>query len=279
MRVLIAGCGDVGSVLAVSLLRDGHTVFGLKRDPSNLPAGVHGLRADLLQADSLGNLPGKIDALVYMPTPSQRDRAGYEAIFIDGWNNLWAALDAEPRRSLLVSSTAVYGESNGALVDEGTPPKPARFNGEVLLAMEQQAARCTSNLVVARISGIYGPGRERLISQAASGGLEVQQTPPCYTNRIHRDDAAAALHHLLGLDKPDALYVVTDDCPAPRYDVLNWLAQVQDKPAPVGVTAEGAGQGKRASNRRLRKSGFSLRYPDYKAGYRAVLAARIIPDE
>jgi nucleoside-diphosphate-sugar epimerase len=274
MRVLIAGCGDVGSVLAVSLLRDGHTVYGLKRDPSSLPAGVHGVRADLLQADSLGNLPGNIDALVFMPTPAQRDQAGYEAIFIDGWKNLWAALDGEPRRSLLVSSTAVYGASNGAWVDEHTVPEPDGFNGRVLLAMEQQAAQCTKNLVVARLAGIYGPGRERLISQAATGGLEVQQTPPYYTNRLHRDDAAAALRHLLGLDRPEALYVVSDDCPAPRYDVVSWLAQAQGKPVPAAVTDNGAGQGKRVSNRRLRNSGFKLRYPDYMAGYGAVLAAR-----
>lgn len=279
MRVLIAGCGDVGSVLATALQRDGHVVFGLKRNTSNLPAGVHAVQADLLRSDTLADLPESIDALVYMPTPATRDQAGYEAIFIDGWNNLWTALDGEPRRTIVVSSTAVYGESNGVWVDEETPARPARFNGEVLLAMEQQAARCTQHLVVARISGIYGPGRERLIRQAVSPGLEVQQTPPFFTNRIHRDDAAAALKHLLEMDEPEALYVVSDDCPAPRYDVIKWLAEVQGKPAPVAVADESAGRGKRVSSRRLTASGFKLQYPDYRAGYGSVLAAKGNPDE
>ncbi len=274
MRVLIAGCGDVGSVLASSLLRDGHVVYGLKRDPSNLPPGVQGVRADLLQSNTLKDLPADIDALVYMPTPGSRDRAGYEAIFLQGWKNLWAALEGDPQRSLLVSSTAVYGESSGEVVDEETPPEPARFNGEVLMAMEQLAAQCTKNLVVARISGIYGPGRERLITQAASAGLQVQQTPPFFTNRIHRDDAAAALKHLLELDKPAPLYVVTDDEPAPRFDVVAWLAEMQGKTAPVAIVNEQAGQGKRANNRKLRASGFKLRYPDYMAGYGAMLATK-----
>ena len=279
MRVLIAGCGDVGSVLAASLLRDGHTVFGLKRDPSGLPEGVRRVQADLLQSETLEDLPGGVDTLIYMPTPGSRDRAAYEAIFLQGWKNLWAALDEEPQRTVVVSSTAVYGESDGAVVDEATPARPARFNGEILLAMEHAAAACTDHLVVARISGIYGPGRERLISQAAAEGLEVQQTPPFFTNRIHRDDAAAALQHLLELENPEPLYVVTDDRPAPRFEVVKWLAQAQGKPAPVGVTNEVAGQGKRVSNRRLRASGFELRYPDYMAGYGAVLASRRTSDE
>ncbi|MGD9020564.1 MAG: NAD-dependent epimerase/dehydratase family protein [Lysobacterales bacterium] len=275
MRVLIGGCGDVGSLLAGMLLADGCEVYGLKRDVSNLPDGVRPVAADLLRPETLRDLPADIDALVYMPTPASRDRAGYEAIFIEGWKNLWAALDQKPQRTLLVSSTAVYGQSDGAWVDEQTPSRPAGFNGEVLLQMERLASACTDKLVVARLSGIYGPGRSgRLLAQAATPGLEVRKTPPLFTNRIHREDAAAALHHLLALEKPEPLYLVSDDQPAPRFDVLEWLTQELDKPAPVPVVEEHGGQGKRVSNRRLRASGFDLRYPGYVDGYRAVLAAR-----
>jgi nucleoside-diphosphate-sugar epimerase len=209
-----------------------------------------------------------------MPTPASRDKAGYEAIFIHGWKNLWSALEQTPGRTLLISSTAVYGESNGAVVNEKTEPEPTGFNGKVLLDMEQLAANSTENLTVVRISGIYGPGRERLIRVAASKGLEIQQFPPCFTNRIHRDDAAAALQHLLEIDQPQALYVATDDEPVPRYEVVEWLAKAQGRPAPVGLTDESAGRGKRASNQRLRNSGFKLSYPDYRVGYGAVLKSR-----
>jgi nucleoside-diphosphate-sugar epimerase len=274
MRVLIAGCGDVGNILANLLLRDGHVVYGLKRDISTLPEGVRSVQADLSRPDTLTDLPVEIDRLVFMPTPATRDQAAYEAIFIQGWKNLWFALKQAPVRSLLVSSTAVFGESEGAVVDERTVPGPTGFNGKVLLEMEQLAGKCTEDLVVARISGIYGPGRERLISLATSKGLEIQQQPSYYTNRIHRDDAAAALKHLLEIKNPEGLYLATDDLPAPRYDVVKWLANAQGKPAPIGLSDEYGKRGKRVSNQRLRDSGFRLAYPDYRAGYGAVLAAR-----
>jgi nucleoside-diphosphate-sugar epimerase len=274
MRVLIAGCGDVGSVLAVSLLKDGHVVYGLKRDTSSLPEGVLPVQADLTNPESLSDLPQQIDSLVFMPTPSSRDQAGYEAIFVQGWKNLWAGLKQPPMRTILVSSTAVYGESQGGVVNEETPPGPTGFNGKVLLQMEQLAAACTDELVIVRISGIYGPGRERLIRQAASEGLEVQHNPPFYTNRIHRDDAAAALKHLLELERPQTLYVATDNNPAPRYEVVEWLAKAQGKSSPTPLNDEHAASGKRVNNQRLRDSGFKLSYPDYRAGYGAVLKQR-----
>jgi nucleoside-diphosphate-sugar epimerase len=281
---LIAGCGDVGNALALSLLEDGHVVYGLKRDTSSLPDGVLPIQADLLDPSTLTNLPVEIESLVFMPTPASRDEAGYEAIFIQGWNNLWAGLKQIPTRTLLVSSTAVFGEAGGALVDEGTVPDPTGFNGKILLKMEQLAASCTEpsftepsrteQVVVVRISGIYGPGRERLIRLAASKGLEVQQTPPCFTNRIHRDDAAAVLKHLLEMEKPEALYLASDDLPVPRYEVVEWLAKAQGRPAPIGLVLEKASMGKRINNQRLRDSGFNLTYPDYRAGYGAVLKNR-----
>ena len=274
MRVLIAGCGDVGNVLATSLLQDGHIVYGLKRDISTLPDGVQAVGADLLNPETLTNLPADIDGLVFMPTPARRDQAAYEDIFIEGWKNLWTALEKAPLRTLLVSSTAVFGEATGGWVNEETWPGPTGFNGRVLLKMEQLASRNTKSLVVVRISGIYGPGRERLIRLAASDGLEIQQSPSYYTNRIHRDDAAAALKHLLNLEEPDALYLATDNQPAPRYEVVEWLANRQGCVSPKGLVDENAGRGKRVSNQKLRDSGFSLSYPDYRAGYAAVMKQR-----
>ena len=274
MRVLIAGCGDVGGVLATQLLKDGHVVYGLKRDTSSLPDGVVPVAADLTKPETLKNLPQDIDRLVFMPTPASRDEAGYEAIFIQGWKNVWAGLKQPPARSLVVSSTAVYGESGGGIVDENTDPQPTGFNGKALLKMEQLAAASTDNLVVVRISGIYGPGRERLIRMAASEGLEIQQNPPYFTNRIHRDDAAAVLKHLMMIDEPQAIYVATDDLPAPRYEVVEWLAKQQGANAAVAINDTQASRGKRVNNQRLRDSGFTLSYPDYRAGYGAVLKAR-----
>jgi len=82
------------------------------------------------------------------------------------------------------------------------------------------------------------------------------------------------LKHLLEIDDPQALYVATDDLPAPRYEVVEWLAREQGAEAPKAIIDKNAGRGKRVNNKRLRDSGFELSYPDYRAGYGAVIAAR-----
>jgi len=271
MNVLIAGCGDVGNVLATLLLKNGHVVYGLKRDTSTLPNEVFPIKADLTDPDTLTGLPENIDNLVFMPTPAKREQEAYEAIFLNGWHNLWNSLKHPPARTMLVSSTAVYGQSDGSIVNEETAPEPARFNGKILLQMERLAAECTDNLVVARVSGIYGPGREGMIRLAASKGLEIQKTPLVYTNRIHRDDVAAALMHLMLLDEPRALYLVSDDLPVAKYDVLAWIAVKLGNAAPKGLISEQGSGGKCISNKRLRGSGFQLNFPNYRSGYSSIL--------
>lgn len=273
MRVLIAGCGDVGNVLAERLLQDGHTVFGLKRDVSTLPDGVLAIASDLTQPASLADLPANLNWLVFMPTPEQRTEAAYKDIFIQGWTNLWNALPQPPHHCLLVSSTSVYAQSDGSWVNEQAASSPDKFNGRVLLEMEALARVCCKGTVVARLSGIYGPGRERLI-QAASSADAVKYEANGFNNRIHIDDAGAALAHLLCLDNPKELYLVSDDLPVAKYDVVSWLAKKTGHPAPARLPLQGAASGKRVSNQRLRESGYRFKYPDYKAGYSAILQLR-----
>jgi nucleoside-diphosphate-sugar epimerase len=274
MRVLIAGCGDVGNILARLLLQKGHQVFGLKRNISSLQDGVQAIQADLTRRSTLSNLPEDIDLLVFMPTPASRDQAAYEAIFLHGWKNLWASMGDKPKRTLMVSSTAVFGQSDGRQVNEQTPPDPTRFNGKILQQMEQLGHDSSENLIVARVAGIYGPGREGMIRLAATEGLEIQQTPSFFTNRIHIDDVAAALLHLLFMDQPQDLYLLSDDLPVARYEVVSWLASRLGKPVPTGLTDQKSATGKRIDNQRLRSSGFRLTYPDYRAGYDSVLKQR-----
>ena len=271
MRILIAGCGDVGNTLGRLLLERGHEVFGLKRDVSTLPAGVKPVAADLTKPSTLSALPANIDRLVFMPTPGRRERSAYEAVFVDGLRNLWTCMKQPPGRLIVASSTSVYGQSDGARIDESTPPVPARFNGEVLLDMERLARRCSPHSIVLRIAGIYGPGREGMIRLARSAGREVQKEPPFFTNRIHVEDVARAISHLLFLEAPEDLYLACDDLPAPRYEVLKWLARQLGVEPPAGVSIEHADRGKRIDNQRLKRSGFSLSYPDYRAGYGALL--------
>ncbi len=271
MRILIAGCGFVGDSLARRLVYDGHRVFGLKRNVSSLPSGVQAVPADLTDAATLTHLPGNIDCLVFMPTPAKRDRDSYTEVFIDGWKNLWNAFGQPPGRSIVVSSTAVYGQSDGSLVNEDSSAVPTGFNGEVLLKLEQLTTYCAENCTIIRCSGIYGPGRDRLIRQAVSADLEIQRSPPHFSNRIHRDDVAGVLRHLLMIETPEPLYLASDNRPTPRYEVLAWLAKQQGFAAPKALVVSGAARGKRVDNQKLRNSGYRMLYPDYRAGYRPLL--------
>lgn len=272
-RILLGGCGDLGRRVAQRLLARGDQVWALRRrPPPHDDSGIHWLRGDLTQPDSLGQIPQDITTLVYLPAPDRRDQAAYRAIFVDGLRHLLAATAAAPlRRVLLISSSAVYGEHGGDWIDEQTPPCPPGFNGEVLLQAEQllRSARCPT--VVLRLAGLYGPGRVQLLQRLRAGQARAPRAPQHWANRIHVDDAATAVAHLLQVDAPLPLYLGVDSTPLPLDTLYDHLAglmgapPVLEGPAPSGVGS------KRLNNARLRASGMVFRWPDARAGYAALL--------
>ena len=178
---------------------------------------------------------------------------------------------------LFVSSTAVYGDAGGGWVDESTPPAPGGFSGRVLVETEQLLqARFSGTATVAtsfRLGGIYGPGRTRLIDQVRSGNAVIPEDVR-YTNRIHRDDAAAAIVHLATMpQQPAPIYVGVDDHPADLGSVLRFLAaEMGLAEPPVGDAGPARGGNKRCNNRLLRGTGFELTFPSFEEGYRDILA-------
>jgi len=283
MRVLIAGCGYVGSRLAGLLVESGAEVFALRRRPSADLLGVTTLCADLTDPETLATLPRSLDAVVFCPSPSSPDFHGYSRIFIDGLRNLTEALSAHerpPGRLIFTSSTAVYGQSNGEWVDETSPTRPRRFNGKVLLEAEKLLHDGPLSGCVMRLGGIYGPGRVRRIEQVRAGEVRLDPGAPHYTNRIHLEDAARSLVHLLTLRSVAPVYLVTDNEPAPDNDVLRFIAAELGLPEPPmaeSPTPRRSGS-KRCRNDRLIASGYRLAYPSYRDGY-LVHLVRVFPKE
>jgi nucleoside-diphosphate-sugar epimerase len=265
-RLLIAGCGDLGIRLAARLPH--WEVHGLRRQPELLPDGIHAHGGDLSRPESLGDLAGHWDAVVYTATPSARSAQDYRRAYVEGLAGLLQVVQAD--RLVFVSSTAVYGQNRGEWVDEDSLAEPCSFNGEILLEAEALAA--SAGGIRLRFSGIYGPGRDWLIRSLRSGPLRCRREPPSWTNRIHSEDCAGVLAHLLGLAKPEHLYLASDTRPAPRWEVLSWLAEVLGVPGPIEDDASTEGQGKRIRAARLLASGYALRYPDYITGYQEMLA-------
>jgi nucleoside-diphosphate-sugar epimerase len=275
-RVLIAGCGYVGGRLAEILAGSGSEVFALRRRPGSGPQGVTAVRADLADATTLGTLPSDLDAVVFCASPSSPDEAGYRSIFVDGLRNLIEAQqahDAPPRRLVFTSSTAVYGQSNGEWVDETSDTRPARFNGAVLLEAESLVHDAPLTGCVLRLGGIYGPGRTRQIDQVRAGEARLDPGEPQFTNRIHRDDAALSLVHLLAAPRVEPVYLGVDDEPADGNDVLRFIAAELGlpEPPPAEHAATRRTGSKRCRNARLVAGGYRFTYPSYREGLRPLI--------
>ena len=271
-RVLIAGAGDVGLRVAHRLRARGDEVWALRRGAvADDDDGIRWIQADLTKPETLRALPEGISHVVYLPTPDARDEALYRAVFVDGLRHVLDAIDMPAlRRLVFVSSSAVYGEHGGAWVDEETPAAPPGFNGQVLLEAERYAAD-KAPAVVLRLAGLYGPGRMQLIERLRSGAVRVPRKTPHWANRIHVDDAAAAIVHLLLLHDASPLYLGVDSTPLPLDVLYDDLARHVHAPLPgEGPAPAGVGS-KRLSNARLRASGFELLWPDARDGYAALL--------
>ena len=276
-RILIAGCGDVGTALGLMLCERGHEVFGARRSAGRLPAPLRPLAVDVTDRGAVERTIPAVDVVVYAVAAGRRDEGAYRRAYVDGVSALLEVLEQRPeppRSAFFVSSTSVYGERGGAWIDETSPLQPRGFSGESLAAGERRMLASPIPATIVRFAGIYGPGRGWLIERARAGA-DCAGDPPRFTNRIHRDDCAGALAHLIGCDEVDDVYIGVDDAPVEECEVMEWLAERLGAPAPRRVhrgEAAEQGSGKRCSNARLRKSGYRFRYPTYREGYAAVLA-------
>src|SRR5690554_6949904 len=224
-HLVIVGCGDVGIALGRRMLEQGWQVSGLRRDPGQLPEGFGRIAADLTNAQRPADWPAKLDYLVSCPAAGRRDAELYRKLYVEGLQHMlaWVKEGRQKLRHLLqVSSTAVYGQSAGEWVTENSAALADSPTAPLLVEAEDVALRSGFPASVVRLAGIYGPGRTRLIEQVRSG-LHVPAEPPQYTNRIHRDDAAGLLAHLLlQADRGELLapcYLGVDDEPAPLHEV------------------------------------------------------------
>jgi nucleoside-diphosphate-sugar epimerase len=281
-RALVAGAGYVGAELARLLVAAGHDVTVLRRSEAAAPPGARAFRADLAAPGALEALP-PADLVFYTAAADERSDAAYQRAYVTGVARLverLARMPAPPRRLLYVSSTSVYAQQEGEWVDETSPTQPVGFTGRRLLEGEACALAAPFPAAVLRLGGIYGPGRSSLVERVRSGALHLSRGAPRYTNRIHRDDAAAALAHLAALTDTGACFLGVDSEPAPEAEVLAWLAArlgvalAREDAALAHEPARRAAGNKRCSNARLLASGFRFRYPTYREGYAALLRER-----
>ena len=272
-KVLVVGCGDLGATVAVRLAELGFETIGLKRRSANIK-GITVIQADVTQPETLISLHEiQPDILIYCVAASGQTDEQYKAQYVDGLRNILASQQQNStlKHVFFVSSTRVYGQATDELLSEADVATPADFGGERLLEAENLLNNLSCGHTALRLSGIYGPGRLRMINLA-----KLPENWPAHnswTNRIHRDDAAAFIVFLVqqavAANPIENCYIVTDSKPASQYEVLGWIAERLNTNKPSNTPAvEG---GKRLSNQAMLATGFQLQYSDFKTGYQALL--------
>ena len=274
MKVLVIGCGFVGTRVADLLHAGGHEVIGVTHSASSSeklaaekPWRV--LACDVASADSVQAVRaqiGPVDAFVHCASSGKGGAPMYQSVYVDGMTHLVAAFpEAWP---LYTSSTSVYPQTDGSTVDETSPAEPDRETGRLLRTAEEIAL--SKGGAVTRLAGIYGPGRSFILKNLIErkSGIEVTPEAPNgrLLNQIHANDAAAAIVGLV-TQRHAGVFNVVDDINMTQRECLETLANLFSLPVPPKKAPDPdrkrGWSHKRVSNARLKATGWAPAYPCY----------------
>jgi nucleoside-diphosphate-sugar epimerase len=297
MRVLIIGTGYIGLPLGAELARRGHIVSGLRRDKSAADvlraANIIPLSADITQPGELAPLPHDFDWVVNCVASGGGGAEEYRRVYLEGTRNVidWLAPRNEPGRRdggagtprlVYTSSTSVYGQNDGSVVDETSPADPAAETARVLLEAEREllAASQQRNLagIILRVAGIYGPGRGHWFQQFLKGEVRIEGGGERILNMIHRDDVIGCIIAALERGQRGEIYNAVDDEPVSQLHFFSWLAETLGKPMPdsISETIDASRKrgitNKKISNAKLKRQlGYQFNYPTFREGYTSVI--------
>ncbi len=285
---LILGCGYLGARVAALWQQQGRRVLAATRNAAHLPAGVEPIVCDVLDPASLRALP-PVDTVLYAIGFDRASGASMRTVYVDGLANVLAALSSPrpggeglgvrgntPKQFIYISSSSVYGQTDGAWVDENSPLAPLEISGQIVLDAEAVLHAKLPDAVILRFAGIYGPGR-LLRRQTIEKGEPIVGDADKWLNLIHLDDGARVVLAAEQYGVAGRVYNVCDDHPVRRRWFYTAQARVlgapepcfvappPDQPAPPHEKAH-----RRLNNRRMKVELHGvLRYPDYDQGLRA----------
>ena len=275
MKILLAGCGDIGQRV-VTKLAPSYQCFGLRRSAFVFSDQITSIVGDLTDQNRMRVVfEEKFDIVVATLTPSSRSEDAYKKAYVETSEALTAVINQatyQPKLVIWISSTSVFGESASGWIDESSPARPTSFSGQALLNAERNIGELRCKHIVLRFSGIYGPGRRRLISEVERG-IGRPAKPEYWTNRIHSEDCAGIIAYLIDAclaDSPlESLYIATDCEPVTQHKLRKWLAtkinvRLTEQPAKQGLT-------RCLSNKRLIQTGYQFSFPTYQEGYQSLL--------
>jgi len=263
-RILIAGCGYVGQATADLFHRAGWKVEGWTKSKAGTskPYPIHAI--DITDAQQVHACEGNFDVIVHCASTRGGHVDLYRRVYLNGARNLLETFATST--ILFTSSTSVYAQINGERVTEESAAEPRHQTGQILRETEELLLAHSG--IVARLAGIYGPGRSALLSKFLAGNAVVDPKNDRFINQVHRDDIAAALFLLLDRQREvKQIYNVVDDQPMRQSECYRWLAKKLNRPLPpVGKSAARGKRGESSKcvcNTKLRGLGWTPHYPTF----------------
>ncbi len=271
---LIIGCGYIGERVADLLHASGHAVLGVTHRAESAQALCEqkpwrAVACDVSDAAAVQALAAEArpKVIIHCASSSKGGAETYRAVYLDGLRHLVQAFPEA--RPLFVSSTSVYTQVDGSAVTEDSPAEPQRETGRILREAEELALAAGG--AVARLAGIYGPGRSVILKNVLckKAVIEGGDGEGRVVNQIHREDGASAVAFLAQrlLKEPGTLCNVVDDEPMTQRRIFTALAAMFNAPmAPVGEPNHERKRpytSKAVSNARLRSLGWRAQYASY----------------
>lgn len=261
---LIIGTGFLGEAVVRLFTQAGWKVYG-----ASYSGGENEFSCDLGDIDSVERLASKVGPVDFVLHCASSGRGsgiqGYERVYRDGTAHL---VKYFPDSHLAyTSSSSVYGQTDGQLVNEESETIPVASTSEVLLEAEKNIT--ATNGTVLRLAGLYGPERSIILKKFLNGSALIEDQGQRHLNQIHRDDAAAAVLHLAG--NPETTrgetYNVADSSPLTQRECYHSLAKILDRPIPPSgprdLNKKRGWTNKQVCNRKLRDSGWSPSFPSF----------------
>jgi nucleoside-diphosphate-sugar epimerase len=268
---LIIGCGYLGLALALRLKAQGISPTGWVRSPEAAEKirrqhAVDVRAGDVSDPASWKQFPGDHDWVIHCASSGKGGVEAYRHVYLEGARQI---LRQRPNaRFFFISSTSVYGQTDGSWVEEGSPAEPAVETGKILREAEDLVLARGGTIL--RVAGIYGPGRGVLFRKFCAGEAVIEGDGQRWINQVHRDDAVQAVAVVGEQAASAGIWNVADNEPVRLLDYYMWLAGRLQKPLPPRGTApverKRGGTSKRVANAKLRRAGWTALYPSFREG-------------
>lgn len=288
-RLVVFGAGYVGTEVVRLALAHGGRVTALTRNPVKArdleSLGARVIVANLAEESWHAEI-APAEFVVNCVSSGGGGTAGYQRSYVGGMKSIrqWLSRGQNVDALIYTSSTSVYPQSGG-VVDETAPTDGAIGNATILLEAESWAKTFAENFlcrrsVVLRLAGIYGPGRHHILDQLRGNVRPLPGKGDHRLNLVYRDDVVSAI--VTAIERaagPWQMFNVVDDLPAKKADVVAWLAarlgcSVPDFSGDPVPGRRPDPPDRVVSNAKIKRElGWTPQFPDYQAGYEAILGA------